>query len=236
MENQSNTCVWDIILVTEESPNVKTLVLRAHGTRPKFIAGQYLTVYLKGIEPVEGKAYSIASSPKEETVRLTIKEMGAFSKTLLAHTSGNTLTTSLPYGFFYSNMEVPQDIAFVAGGIGITPCMSIIQSLVLSGYEKNIFLFYSNRTLADIVFKNRLDSLVRSTPLLKVIHYITRETPTDSRFKAERMTAASILEKLPCPKETDFFICGSIDFTKTMWKSLNDAGIQRSQLNTEGFF
>ncbi len=236
MENLPNTCSWIIADIREEAPRAKTLVLEAVGQRPSFIAGQYLTVRLPGFEPAEGKSYSISSSPHEAAVCLTIKEIGAFSKALLSHKIGDLLTTSVPYGFFYPDQDEQRDLAFVAGGIGITPCLSIIQSLTHVGYEKNFFLFYSNRTNADTVFKNRLTVLVEKNSRLHVHYFITRGGDTTENTTPRRMTAEDILPVLPHASETDFFLCGSTDFTKSMWQNLKGAGIQNNQMYTEGFY
>lgn len=231
---------WKIVEIREEAPRVKTLVLEAENERPNFVAGQYLTVQLPNFEPTEGKSYSISSPPHGEHVCLTIKEMGAFSKALLSHTIDDTLTTSLPYGFFYPDPGEVRDVACVVGGIGITPCMSIIESLIQSNFEKNIFLFYSNKTVEDIIFKKRLDALKEVFPKLTITHFITevitKETEMEEPMRTGRMTADRILPTLKDQNDTDFFICGSIDFTKSLWKSLRDAGIESSQIYTEGFF
>jgi len=239
---QSNSTVsYTILEKRNETPSVFSLVLRVEGERPPFLAGQYLTVRLPHFEPVEGKSYSIASTPREKNITLTIKEMGGFSRAILAHEVGDTITTSLPYGFFYPEPDESSGLAFVIGGIGITPCMSIIGDLLEHDYQKPITLFYSNRTQADIVFKNALDTLSQKHPNFKIHYFITRE-PIQGRalngqsVTYDRMTADFITTNVPDPHETDFFICGSIDFTKDMWKSLKTEGIEHTRLFTEGFF
>ncbi len=233
---KNNTVNWIIVEKRNEAPSVFSLVLKSHEERPPFIAGQYLTVRLPHFEPLEGKSYSIASTPREETITLTVKEMGNFSRAILAYKVGDTLTTSLPYGFFYPEPDESSGLAFVIGGIGITPCMSIIGNLLESGYQKPLSLFYSNRTRVDIVFKNTLDALTQKHQDFKIHYFITREEIADPRFHTGRMTADFITTNAQSPHETDFFICGSIDFTKDMWKSLKTAGIEHTRLFTEGFF
>jgi ferredoxin-NADP reductase len=233
---KNNTVIWSIVEKRNETPGVFSLVLKSHEERPTFIAGQYLTVRLPHFEPLEGKSYSIASTPSEDTITLTVKAMGKFSRAILAHEIGDTITTSLPYGFFYPEPDESSGIAFVVGGIGITPCMSIIKNLLKGDYQKPITLFYSNRTHADIVFKDRLDTLSQSHPNFKIHYFITREEGTHLEFHTERMTADFIATNTPNLHETDFFICGSIDFTKTLWTSLKDSGISSPRLYTEGFF
>ncbi|MCF7815841.1 MAG: hypothetical protein K9M10_03700 [Candidatus Pacebacteria bacterium] len=235
-ETCPTTYTWSIIDVIDEAPRVRSLILKARDTRPDFISGQYLTVLLSGYEPAEGKSYSISSSGDELLVRLTIKEMGAFSKALYAHNKGDTLTTSAPYGFFYPEQTSNHDLVFIAGGIGITPNISIIKKLCSGEYPKKITLFYSNKTIADIIFKEELDVLQKKYPLFNVIHHITQEEDAPPPFVKGRMTGVSILKNISDIQKTELFICGSIDFTKNLWRELREEGIPNTQLYTEGFF
>ena len=232
---------WTIAQKREETHDVVSLVLKAEGERPPFIAGQYLTVMLQGFEPAEGKSYSISSTPADENITLTIKTMGNFSRALLAKKVGDTIITSFPYGFFYPEPDEQRNLAFVVGGIGITPCMSIIRAILAEKDGKNdpraLTLFYSNKTAGDIVFRDDLTALARDHKNLTVHHFITRETPTDTTLKRGRMTADTIAMTLgERVHETDFFVCGSIQFTKSLWKDLRDVGTPSTQLYTEGFF
>lgn len=231
-----DTYTWTVREVTPEAPLVYSLTLEASEKRPKFISGQYLTVRIPGFEPAEGKSYSISSTEEEEFVRLTIKEMGGFSKALTTYKVGDTLTTSAPYGFFYPEHTGDRDLVFIAGGIGITPCMSIIETLVKEGYPKQVFLFYSNRTIADTIFKDELSLLQDKFPRLTIVHHLTREEVSLPHYKRGRITGESVTASLPTPKESDFFVCGSIDFTKGLWSELRKAGIESAQIYTEGYF
>lgn len=232
-----DTYTWVIREVREEAPSVKSFILEAEGERPDFISGQYLTVHLKDFEPAEGKSYSISSGYGDEFVRLTVKEAGPFSRALSGHRVGDTLTTGAPYGFFYPE-EDAHDIVFVAGGIGITPVMSIIETLARRGHDGALSLFYSNRTHGDITFRETLESLEREAPNLHIFHHITREPVNNERHRIGRITGASVLNSLPedTRSVSDYFICGSIDFTKSMWRELKEAGVPVTQLYTEGFY
>jgi ferredoxin-NADP reductase len=229
---------WVVREVREEAPQVKSFMIEAVGECPPFTSGQYLTVRLPGFEPPEGKSYSISSSDKDALLRLTVKELGSFSKVLSEHRVGDTLTTSAPYGFFYPEQDVARHLVFIAGGIGITPVMSIIETLTKNGYTQNMTLFYSNRTREDITFREALESLESVTPSLQIFHHITREPVRDERHREGRLTGKSVLNSLPKDTQTtsDYFICGSIDFTKSLWRELRDAGIPATQLYTEGFY
>ncbi|QQR64488.1 hypothetical protein IPH92_02870 [Candidatus Kaiserbacteria bacterium] len=233
---QNNTCNWTIVEKKEEAPLVSTLFLRAESEQPNFIAGQYLTVQLPGFEPAEGKSYSISSAPHDPLLTLTIKEMGNFSRALLAHEVGTILTTSTPYGFFYPDEPRAPHLIFIAGGIGITPCMSMIRSLLHTAPDTHITLLYSNRTEADIIFKDTLTTLASNHPTFSIHHFLTREdiVETDTQHRG-RLTEASLVEYTKIP-EADYFLCGSMDFTKSLWSHLRTLHIPSTKIYTEGFF
>ena len=96
-----------------EAPGVSTLSLTfADGSIPKFVAGQYITVYFPETKTAEGKAYSISSAPGENMLSLTVKAIGEFSNKLCAMEPENEIAASLPYGYF-TNEDDDQDSMLV---------------------------------------------------------------------------------------------------------------------------
>jgi ring-1,2-phenylacetyl-CoA epoxidase subunit PaaE len=235
-----NSYTWTILEKRVEAPGVFSLVLEAQGERPAFIGGQYLTVRIPGFEPAEGKSYSVSSIPSDIHLTLTIKEMGAFSRALLAHTVGDTLATSAPYGFFYPDEPRAPAYVFIAGGIGITPCMSMMCALLEEDSETHITLLYSNKTTEGIVFKDALASLAHSHPHLHIHHFITDPSPRvnlglgEGEMHQGRISKEALYEH--STPDADIFVCGSIDFTKSMWALLRELGTPTSKIYTEGFF
>lgn len=231
-----NELHWIISKTKEETPNVISLFLKAEESKKLFIAGQYLTIKLLGLGPVEGKAYSISSAPHEDELRITIKKIGSFSSHLHKLKIGDTIVTSQPYGFFYPEPDERSDLVFVVGGIGITPCISIIKDLTYKKSSRPIHLFYSNQTEKDILFAEELSELKKINPNLHINNFITRETPKTTTYKAGRITPNQIINSVPKYNTSEFFLCGSMDFTKSFWKGLKDEGVDVHQIYTEGFF
>ncbi|NCT02247.1 hypothetical protein GW766_03305 [Candidatus Parcubacteria bacterium] len=235
MERQTEY-TWKVNDIQEETPQVKSIYLSAITNRPDFIAGQYLTVKLPNLGPVEGKAYSISSMPHEALIRITVKKMGTFSDALLSLKTGDILTTSKPYGFFYPDVDGVTPLVFLAGGIGITPILSILKDLSHKNDPRPLFLFYSNRTEQETVLQNELSVVAEQNPHLSVHCFITRETLVADGYIAGRMTPAHLQKFVPASTSADYFLCGSMDFTKSLWKTLRANGIQQHQIYTEGFF
>ena len=232
---EPTTLTWRLTEVIPETATVSSLYLEPTAEPVTFTAGQYLTVLLPNLGPAEGKAYSISSAPYEERVRLTIKTMGQFSRALLALQPGDILTTSAPYGFFYPESDDTSTLAFLAGGIGITPCLSIIKNLTEQADARPVHLFYSNQTEADIVFAKELQTAQATHANLQLHHFITRAEPANAAHTPGRMQAADIVKTVDDDAAT-YFICGSMNFTKDLWQDLRAANVASHQLYTEGFF
>jgi ferredoxin-NADP reductase len=227
---------WRIEKITEEAPQVRSHFLSCKEDRPPFLAGQYLTIKLPGLSPEEGKAYSIASTPDETYLRITVKTIGMFSATINQLKIGDEITTSAPYGFFYPEPADSTPLVFIVGGIGITPCFSIIKDLLSKGDTRPLHLFYSNQTEVDIIFRSELETLASHHPTFSINHFITREHPTTVNYHSGRLNAEKISELTNHLLLPEFFICGSIGFTRDLWSALKQSGIKPERLYTEGFF
>ena len=227
---------WTIADKREEAPNVYTFSLVMDTPRPNFVAGQYLTVKLPGYNPVEGKAYSISSAPYGKAVTLSVRKIGGFSMEILAKKIGDTMVTTAPYGFFYPEPEDSDTLIFLAGGIGITPCISIIDQLSHDKDPRSLHLFYSNQTAADIVFHERLLELANQNKNFAYHSYITRQEQVPAPHHQGRINVSDVLEKISRGKSATFFICGGMHFTGDLWKALRANGVKPENIYTEGFF
>jgi len=227
---------WRIVDICEEAPLITTLVLEALDECPSFKAGQYLTVKLPGHDPVEGKAYSISSPPQEKHVNLTIKKFGIFSESIISKKISDTLITSAPYGFFYPEKGDTSDLVLIAGGIGITPLISITEDILGGAGRRKVHLFYSNKTIAGSAFVDKLKMLKSVSKDLSVTHFITRENVEGGGYQKGRITAQKVLSLIPPEKQYGFFLCGSIPFTRDIWRDLQKNGVAPETIYTEAFY
>jgi ferredoxin-NADP reductase len=162
--------------------------------------------------------------------------MGSFSEKLLSLQKGDELTTSAPYGFFYPEPEEVTPLIFVVGGIGITPCLSIIKTLLQAHDQRLIQLAYSNRSEEEIIFRKQLDELTLQHKNFSVRYFVTRKEPTDTTKIFGRMAPEALVTPAILKLNPEFFICGSIDFTRALWKGISRCGVPHYRLYTEGFF
>jgi nitric oxide dioxygenase len=222
---------------TEEVPGVTTLSLRREdGSVPCFVAGQYINVYFPALNTPEGKAYTISSAPHEQTFSITVRAIGEFSNRLSALSAGDCVSGSVPYGFFCPESE-ESDVVMLAAGIGITPYRSMLRDIARKNPKRRIYLFHSVRTSSDAVFRHEFDEMKKKLPHLFVFYFVTREKSSSIPAAVyRRLNTEDILSSVPSGAETEFLICGSIPFTRDMWKTLRHSGVSGDRICTEAFF
>jgi ferredoxin-NADP reductase len=224
-----------IIEVIQRNYNVKSV--RVEPAKDiDFKAGQFLQVTLQN-DPQLKHYLSISSSPTEKnhlefTKKLTQSD---FSKALDNLKAGDELTIQYPFGKFTLEDNPAPKIAFLSGGIGITPIRSIAKSVVDKNLGTDLVLVYSNRTVKDIVFKDDFDAMRKAYPKLRVAHVLC-ETEPGFKCTVGLINAAVIKNEVPDYKKRKFFLCGPPAMVEAMRKMLSDElALPKEQIVTENF-
>ncbi len=234
---EENKIRYRVIEVRKETDHVTTLALeREDGEVFSFIAGQYVTAYFPESGTPEGKAYSISGRVSEKRFTISVKAMGEFSNRLVGMKSGDILTGSNPYGYFYSEEE-NTPLVMIAAGIGAAPFHAIIFEALKKRPLRKIFLFHSSKKAEELVFKKEFGDLAARHPSLKIFYHITQE---DAAIPFAAMGRINVKRVLDAVSEeiinAEFMICGSISFTRDMWRGLHDSGVSEEKIYTEAFF
>ena len=211
--------------------------------RPQFIPGQSVDIYfLDDRCGGQGKPYSISSVPSDDFLNVTVKKVGRFSGALHDLKIGEKVKISSPQGYFYPEDEM-KDIVFLAGGIGITPFYSIIKDNFNNKTNKNIFLFYSNKTRNSAAFLNNLNNLAKNWLKLKVVNIFTREsaawrtkTLAAENNEFSRIDIKMLKKYLKDLDKKYYFICGSVGFVNDLWKELKKNKVEEDYIKVESFF
>ncbi|MEK7674111.1 MAG: FAD-dependent oxidoreductase [Patescibacteria group bacterium] len=203
-----------------------------------FLPGQFIMVSLPNNKlPNQNKAYTISSAPGEKFLTITVKKIGVFSGALHNLKIGDKIQTSKPQGFFCLNNNI-KDCIFLAGGIGITPFYSMIKScLYSSNNDRNIYLFYSNKTKNDVVFWKELEEISLRLKNFKMIHLLTRDKNKYTEIKESQRINCDILKKyLKTLEQKHYYICGPIGFVNDLWRELKNEGAKEEEILTETFY
>jgi len=226
--------------IIPERGNAWTLVLRAinhNGVR--FSPGQFawITAWDSPFRDHE-HPFSFSSSAKENSLlAFTIKELGDFTATIKNLTQGQRVYVDGPYGSFSVDRHPNSaEFVFIAGGIGITPMMSMLRTLADRGDSRPLTLIYANKTLEAATFLEEIEVLPQRLNL-KVVHVL--ELPPDDWTGEKGFVNADILKRyLPAdlrPNRAEIFICGPGPMMNAVEKALVKIGISLGDFHSERF-
>jgi predicted ferric reductase len=180
--------------------------------------------------------FSFASTPtRPGELEFTIKELGDFTATIGQLKVGETAYVDGPYGSFGADFHPhAAGFAFIAGGAGIAPFMSMLRALADRGDRRPVLLFYGNRRADRIVHADELEAL-RARLALTVVHVLTEPPP---EWTGERgfITAPLMQRHLPERRSGwHFFVCGPDPMIRLVEDNLRELGIPLRLLHSEIF-
>ena len=226
-----------VIEVIQRNYNVKSVrVERAQDIT--FKAGQFLQVTLQN-NPQLKHYLSISSSPTEKCHLEFTKKLSQsdFSKGMDVLKAGDELLIQYPFGKFTleDNPAPTGKIAFLSGGIGITPLRSITKDVVDRNLGTDIVLIYSNSSIKDIVFKDDFSAMQKAYVKLRVAHVLCEAEP-GFKCSVGYINASIIRNEVSDYKERKFFLCGPPGMVEAMRRMLSDElMLPGEQIVTENF-
>lgn len=207
-------------------------------TRPahfKFTAGQFARIGLKVGEELVVRAYSVVSSPFDETLEFfsIVVPDGAFTSNLQHLKVGDELyLEKIPYGYLTLaryQQPLPHDLWLLATGTGLAPFLSMLQDFdTWSKYQK-INLVYSVRTAAELAYVDRIQEIAETFGEghvgFKFISIITRDPSAELHDRLPVLIENGELEKVAgielSPTTSHVMLCGNpqmVDDTKEALK------------------
>ncbi|MFN4263088.1 MAG: 2Fe-2S iron-sulfur cluster-binding protein [Thioalkalivibrionaceae bacterium] len=213
---------------------------------PSFAAGQYLTV-----RPPPGtpkRAYSIANGPRwpwAYRLIVQIEPDGRTSPWIDQHARfGRRLQADPPRGSFGWRPEHhAAPLVLVAGGVGITPMLAIVERVAKAGgHGHAVVLIHSVRDPALAVDRDRLSRLASRTPWLTYRLFLTgRASPAAEcpihdagLWERRRVTVEDLLET-DTNGHAHYFFCGSNAFMAALMDGLRARGVEEARLHYEAF-
>ena len=228
--------------IFQETSDVKTFRLMnpLGGPLPfTYLPGQFITVTLAPDNQPVKRSYTIASSPTQhDYVEITVKheDEGIVSGFLHNHVKeGDLLDFSGPSGFFTFTGRECKCILLIAGGVGITPLMSVLRYLTDRSWPGDVFLLYCIKTPRDIIFREELDYLQRRHPNLRVVITVSRPEGTDWKGPTGRITKELIVQTVPDVASRYVHICGPVPMMEVAKKMLIELGVPSGRTKTEAF-
>jgi predicted ferric reductase len=223
--------------VRKERGDTWTLVMRPD-RHPgfRFSPGQFAWLTLWGSPfKITGHPFSFSSSAAvtDGRVEMSIRNLGDFTSAIHKVPVGKRVYLDGPYGAFIIGNSADLHV-LIAGGIGITPMMSIIRTLADRGDRRPIVLLYGNKDWESITFREDLEAL-KARLDLRTVHVLGDPPPG---WTGERgfITAEMFERHLPQPyADHEYFICGPDVMMDEIESALKQFGVPLSRYHSERY-
>lgn len=220
--------------IKNETKDTFTLTLKSEKTS-LFKAGQFCFLRLNKNKLYARHPFTISSSPKEDKLRFTVKLKGIFTKALSELKRGEEIMVDGPFGIFTIE-DCDKDLVFIAGGVGITPFMSIIKDKIENNKTQNIILLYGSKTKEDVIYKEQLDNIKKDW--FKKVYILSDDSSfSETREYETGHINEEIIEKyVRNINNSLFYICGPELMKNSIRAALNKLKVKKRNIVVEDFF
>lgn len=203
-----------------------------------FLPGQFLQVVFDEQHPQNrslNKYLSFSSSPDRDDFEVTKRDRGSeFSRRLWALQPGQDLLMKGPMGKCVLKKDFTR-IGFLVGGIGITPVIAMIETIIGRQIPAEVKLLYSNLRENDIPYKKELDHWQRENPWLDIVYTVVEEKPRDPAIQFGLMDQDFVARHLPDIRERTIFLLGPPGMVQAMDRICRDLGCPAEHILSERF-
>jgi ferredoxin-NADP reductase len=223
---------------------------------PPFRPGQYLTFKLPIGDPATGqtktvvRCYSLSDSARPDYYRVSIKRVppppdkpgvppGLSSNYFHDHVKeGSRLLVKAPSGHFHLMEPESLPIVLVGGGIGITPMLSIINTVLASGSLRQVWLYYGVRNSTEPVMKEHLRALAAAHPNFHLHVCYSKPGAADVEgvdYEHRGHVDLPLLRSTLRLARYQFYVCGPKPMMETLLPALQEWGVDSSDIFYESF-
>ncbi len=220
-----------IVESTPVAEGVKRFVL-ALSAPINYEHGQFVNLRFPG--ETRYHAFSIASSESwHEKIELYIKRVHEFTTRMFESPPGTTLECLAPLGRFISRAELQGDVVMIAGGVGITPLLSVVRTVRDKQlHDRQYWLFYSSRTRDRII--NEAELRAMEAPI-HVVLTLTREEPPDWDGELGHIDKEMLTKHLGSLDGKTYYVCGPERLITGIQSMLTSAGVGEEFIRTESW-
>ncbi|HME71485.1 MAG TPA: ferredoxin--NADP reductase [Myxococcota bacterium] len=230
--------------VIRETPSVKTFVLEpadSDRTPLPYRAGQHLIVVVDVDGVSHRRCYSFSTSPLSgDRPAITVKRLAGGRVSNVLHDevqAGDTLRVTEPAGTFTLDFdcEASRRYVLVAGGVGITPLISLAETILRAEPQSQVMLLFGNRSPEEICFRARLANLAVTFPERLTVRHVLEGPPSGLEACAGRLDGARVLGLIGTPDADLYLLCGPQLMMESINAALRGAGVGADRIRTERF-
>lgn len=226
-----------ISAIRRVSPTVKEFTLDTGGEQLVFRAGQWLDCHVE----IDGQSlvggYSLTSSPLTPgRVELAIKQSQENPVTRFLHERANVgqvVGLVGGQGGCYFEAGMAQSLVLVAGGIGVTPLISILRYVREAAPEVRVTMIYSAGSTAELLFRDELELMSASSDRIRCEFTVTLDV--DHRAPGDRSGRIDppMLREIGIDRDALCYVCGPAEMIDDVSRSLVEVGVDPSRIRFE---
>jgi predicted ferric reductase len=228
---------WRVVEVRPERGDTHTLALEPVGhDGMRFEPGQFAWIKLAGSPwTLEEHPFSFASSAERaDRIEFGIKVLGDFTKRIGDVPAGARAWVDGPHGAFTIDRYPAAGYVLIAGGVGITPIMSILRTMADRGDPRPVTLIYADRSWDDVAYREDLEELRARLDLDLV--YVLEEPPAGWDGEAGLVTEELLQRRLPRGGFVrNYMICGPPIMLDVVQAALIGRGVPQARIQLEKF-
>lgn len=197
-----------------------------------FLPGQYVNIKVPGSE--QTRSYSFSSAPGADVASFVVRNVpqGLMSTYLSQQAlAGQPLSFSGPYGSFYLR-PLQRPILLLAGGTGIAPFLSMLDTLAAKGYTQPVRLVYAVTNDHDLVALEQLQAIAAAHPQFE---YVTTVAAASSTHPRKGYATAHIEPGWMNGGDVDVYLCGPVPMVEAVRGWLDSAGVKPASFHFEKF-
>ena len=246
---------FEINKKVDETKDVCSFYLKPHDGRniPSFYPGQYLTFNLRVPDQAKTvtRCYSLSDSPEaKDYYRVSIKRLGPPPKEPNAPAGigsghfhnylkeGDIVDVKAPSGHFYLDIEHHSPVVLIGGGIGLTPVLSMLNYIAMTGSKRETWFYYGLINGSDHVMPEHLRNIAQQHPNVHL--RICYSHPDESDVKGKDYDVAGYVSvdqfKKDLPSNNyDFYLCGPPPMMNAITSDLADWQVPEEKIHFEAF-
>ena len=261
LENEKARLSWNgfrkfkVVSKVKETHDITSFYLSPHDGKPLpiFFPGQFLTFQLNiegNTHPVV-RCYSLSDSPHHpDRYRVSIKKVppprndpkappGLVSNHFHESINENDiLDVKAPSGQFYLDIHAKGPVVLLAGGVGITPVLSMLNALVEIESQREIWFCLGVRNKKEHIMKEHLEKVAKENPNVNLQVFYSSPAETDFKEKdyhiEGRVKVSSLINLLPS-NNYDFYICAPPPMVEDLRNDLAAWGVPKTSIHFEAF-
>jgi len=241
---------WIKTRILEAAPaaeGILSIVLEAAdgSALPAFKAGQYISVAVTlpdGSRQI--RQYSLSDAEQKTTYRISVKReagdrqapQGAVSNWLHQYANvGGQLLVSHPYGEFTPDLNASEPLVLISAGVGITPMLAMLKTLVQRQSTRDIWFLHAGRSLQYVPHLEELGASKQSLPKLKLALYLEDHPVVETALSVHNGRMCLAEWPFNAALNAQYYLCGTLPFMIEQWQALLALGIPAQQIHREVF-